>query len=258
MSGPTLPAPPTPAEPFPSPFPRPQDHPVTDTKPVLAWHGDPELKAATVARMKAHREADDFIQRRYLLVDAAAAKGFRGCFHGCLTAEAIAAEKSIPLAAAGDLAFWWENAWWEEAERLFGIPADLGALLDDIFEAQASYQAAGDFAVRVTEAIPVGADLTNVFDDFCPAHCDHSDDVGCLIAIIAAAPVPEVASPASVATQLPASQPPSDTDQGTHRSHGWPGRLPVDWPHAPIARYPVTPQAGLASRITTARAGRPG
>lgn len=27
--------------------------------PVLAWHGDPELKAAAVTRMRDHRAADE-------------------------------------------------------------------------------------------------------------------------------------------------------------------------------------------------------
>lgn len=126
---------------------------------VLAWHGDPGLKTEAVARMRAHREADEFTQRAFVLVDPDKASGYRGCFHGCLTADALIAERGVSLA---DLANSFMN-WHREGEQTWGIPARLGVVLDHMFEALPAEDCAA-FAVDATEALPVGADLSQVVD----------------------------------------------------------------------------------------------
>ena len=125
---------------------------------ILAWHNDPALKAETVARMRAHAAADEFVQGTYATVDGDSI-WLRGCFHGCLTVEKIAVERGLPLRRA---ALWMQGeSYHEHAERLWGIPRQLGQLLDSFFEELPS-DYAGRWAVAVTEAIPVGADLSLV------------------------------------------------------------------------------------------------
>lgn len=134
---------------------------------ILAWHNDPALKADAVTRMKKHREQDEFVQGSY--VDTSGAK-VKGCFHGCLTAEKLAEEQGVPVGLVDSFAglgrsLGW-TSWHVHGERIWGIPRDLGELLDGIFEHQDGAAAAGEFAVAVTEAIPVGADLADVEEAF--------------------------------------------------------------------------------------------
>jgi len=160
-------------------------------KPLLAWHGDAALKADAVARMKAHRAAGTFIQGSYLERDPELARGYRGCFNGCLTAEVLAAEQGVSVA---DL-YVGRTGWWKEAERLFGIPAELAEEIDRRFERLAMPEPA-DFAVTVTEAIQVGADLAGVLDAAAvPCDCYHLaphtiTTPESLIAALKAAPIP--------------------------------------------------------------------
>lgn len=134
---------------------------MTTTVPVLAFHGDQALRDATVARMRAHRKQDDFIQREYtLILGRTDAPRLRGCFHGCLTTERYAEVEGITLRQADRRI---GSGWHWETERLFGIPRAVGSLLDNTFEGLPAEEAGG-FAVAVTEAIPVGADLTGICD----------------------------------------------------------------------------------------------
>jgi hypothetical protein len=124
----------------------------------VAWHGDPALKAEAVAAMTAHRAADEFVQGSYVDTDPGTAAGYRGCFHGCLTVDRLAAEAGVPVVQfierrAG------HTAWHREGERLWGIPEVVGHVLDWAFE---EVLQPGAFAVAATEAIPVGADLSLV------------------------------------------------------------------------------------------------
>lgn len=134
---------------------------------VLAWHGDPDLKAEAVQRMKVHQAQDAFIQGAYFMTDTETNQ-FQGCFHGCLTTEKYMEEKDISLnelnaQLLGDDGDGQVGPWhWQQGERIWGIPADLGWLLDMMFEGHDSSEDAGKFAVEVTEAIPVGADLSDV------------------------------------------------------------------------------------------------
>jgi hypothetical protein len=131
---------------------------MTTTTTVLAWHGDPQLKADAVERMREHAAADRLIRGAYVDHDGDATT-WRGCLHGCLTAETIAAERGISVAdLIEDPDVWWHV----ESERLWGIPRQLGALLDRLYEALD--EPPGEVAVGMLEAIPVGADLTVAAD----------------------------------------------------------------------------------------------
>jgi hypothetical protein len=128
------------------------------TTQILAWHGDPALKAEAVALMIAHRAADDFIQGAFTQLSET---GFRGCFHGCLTTEKLAAEANLAvtdyLRSAAPIDYHGEG------EQIWGIDRKVGYILDRTFEAMPDSEH-GDFAVAATQAIPVGADLSRVID----------------------------------------------------------------------------------------------
>lgn len=168
---------------------------IPEPQQVLAWHGDPDLKADATQRMKAHRAQDEFVQGLYVKFDQTMESGFRGCFHGCLTLEKIAEEKEIPVRElAASLTPHDDTRWHAEGERIWGIPAALGANLDEVFELL-EYEDAGSFAVESVEAIPVGADLSMVSDKF-EAHWDEcvGDATHCashLVQLLREAPVPE-------------------------------------------------------------------
>lgn len=127
------------------------------TKRILAWHGDPELKAATILRMKQHAVEDRFIRGWYVRQERGE---WTGCFHGCLSAERLAAEMGIPPTQLEDGAELLQPRWHEETERFFGIPAHVGLALDGIYES--TDEPAAEVATQILEAIPVGADLSNV------------------------------------------------------------------------------------------------
>lgn len=136
---------------------------------VLSWRGDPQVKADAVATMKEHRAADRFAQGFYAQLasvvrcEAPETTTWLGCFHGCLTTEALAAEHHLTPEEyiAGQVPFGVITPpdYWLEGERLWGIPEELGCMLDHVFETHVGLQEAGDWAVAVTEAIPVGVDL---------------------------------------------------------------------------------------------------
>lgn len=135
-----------------------------------AWHGDPELKAEVLARMIAHREADEIIQGHYRVWDPEAASGYKGCLVGCtLPGEMEDTEKHVA---------WHPNpinrpreGWHQRVELLYGIPADVAHLLDSTFEDQETFDEAAEFAVASIEAIGVGADLREL------AQRHHEDEI---------------------------------------------------------------------------------
>lgn len=133
---------------------------------VTAWHGDPALKAEALARMQAHREADEIVQGAFAEESPLSAAGYRGCFHGCLTTEKLAAEAGVTPA---EFARKSTNHglpvvhWHSEGERVWGIPEALGHALDRTFESLARPDHAA-FAVDAIDAMPVGADLSQVID----------------------------------------------------------------------------------------------
>lgn len=122
---------------------------MTTTKTVLAWHSDPDLKARIVARMHQHRAADAIVRGFYQVADVGLPLGYRGCALGCLL-------DWRPSGAAPD------DGWRVEVQRQFGIHWEIADSIDNVFEDHDDNADASDFAVAVAEAIPVGADLTEV------------------------------------------------------------------------------------------------
>jgi len=128
-----------------------------------AWFGDPLLKERTVALMKRHRELDHFLQGDYQTLRSPSGIGFKGCAVGCLveTSELGWVDNSnLMLRYDGDDSG--AVAWHLAVQEQFGIPAPVAAAIDGLFEHQDDFEAAGDFAVAVVEAIPVGADLSAI------------------------------------------------------------------------------------------------
>lgn len=107
---------------------------------VVAWHGEPGLKAAAMERLREHRRLDEITQGQYF-VDG------RGCHLGCLTHD-------------NDDAY-------EAAERLFGIEWDIAYWLESVFEGLPKSMCAA-WVLDATEAIPVGADLSGCSDKMRP------------------------------------------------------------------------------------------
>lgn len=108
---------------------------------LLAYHADPALKEATLAHMRAHREADRIVQRQYW-------ERGKGCAVGCLTHDPNGGHHLYP-------------------ER-WGIPEVLARLEDRIFEGL-SPEEAQLWPERFLSAIPVGADLSGVWPRFAHA-----------------------------------------------------------------------------------------
>lgn len=143
-----------------------------ELKAILAWHNKPELKAEALAGMIRHRQQDDFIRGDYLAPrwgekDIKPGDSvYQGCFHGCLTTDKLAEEAGVTVEEfvrdGYDQHF---RSWHEEAQRLWGIPANLGSLLDHMFESMPD-SACANFAVETIEAMQIGADLTGVCDDW--------------------------------------------------------------------------------------------
>lgn len=133
---------------------------------IVAWHGDPALKAEVAARMRLHREHDEFLQGLYQLINPKYASGYRGCLIGCtLPPEPIPDHEHVALyhANGGVEPSSPPFGWHGRVEQLYGIPRPVGHLLDKIFEnLPVDDGQHAQFAVESVEAVPVGADLTMV------------------------------------------------------------------------------------------------
>ncbi len=102
---------------------------------MKAFHGDPKVKEKYLARVKAHRKADQIVQGHYW---------DRGsCAVGCTI----------------------HGSNHEAYETKLGIPIQLAYLQDMIFE-ELPNKEAKDFPVDFLESIPVGADLKPVLPRF--------------------------------------------------------------------------------------------
>ena len=134
---------------------------------IRAWHNDPKLKEQTLARMREHAHQDRLLRGFYVayagcswLTEDQDVQDWAGCLHGCLTAENLAAEANMSLVT------WLESTnqnlvdWHQETERFFGINVYVGMELDDLYEESGDPPA--EVAIRILEAIPVGADLSDV------------------------------------------------------------------------------------------------
>ena len=160
---------------------------------LRAWWGDPDLKARVVAKMKQHRAQDEFIQGDYQRTygpDEAAT--YKGCAIGC-TLPYLSREEMKRRADPETNEFNWHK----EVENEYGISRTVARLIDNAFEAHDDFESAGDFAVAVIEAIPVGADLSGIacVNQTCGQCLDcttyveeHPDQ---FIELLAKAPVPE-------------------------------------------------------------------
>jgi hypothetical protein len=98
-----------------------------------------ESKESVLARLEEHRAADEIVQGLYW-----ASKGSgRGCAVGCLTHNPTGGHRAFP--------------------KLWGIPVQLAYLIDNLFEALPLEEAKA-WPQRIMSAIPVGADLSGVWD----------------------------------------------------------------------------------------------
>jgi hypothetical protein len=113
---------------------------------MRAWLDDPDLKADAVTRMRAARDEGRLIPGTYR-----DSPRYAGCMIGI-------------LAPADTPSLGYSANWHNEIQRLFGIPADVVALLDATFETLpfGDPTGRGGFAVDAIEAIPVGADLSKI------------------------------------------------------------------------------------------------
>ena len=103
---------------------------------MKAFHGDPEVKKKYLARVKAHRKADQIIKGQYW-------EEGKGCAVGCT------------IHGSDHQAY----------ETELGIPVQLAHLQDCLFE-DLPNEEAKDFPVDFLDSIPVGADLELVLHQF--------------------------------------------------------------------------------------------
>ena len=138
---------------------------------ILAWHGDQELRDRIVARMRQHRTADALTRMMFQRLDPGLELGYRGCAIGCL----LDPQPPAPIDKPCTCGCGWEpdpdrihevlepfHGWHGEVEAQFGIPRAVALGIDWAFEDFGDDEVAADFAVDVVEAIPVGADLSDV------------------------------------------------------------------------------------------------
>ncbi|MHB1952007.1 MAG: hypothetical protein ACYCQK_11120, partial [Acidiferrobacteraceae bacterium] len=93
---------------------------------IIAWHGEPGLKAAALERLREHRRMDQIVQGIYY------DRG-RGCQLGCLTHQ--------------------NEDTHEAAERLFGIEQSIGYWLEMVFE-RLPHEDCAQWVLDSAQAIP--------------------------------------------------------------------------------------------------------
>lgn len=149
---------------------------MTDQTQTVAWHNDFALKEKTVAQMRAHREADEFLQLAYREPDPLTPSGFRGCFLGCILPQSH--EETIKGCN-----------WHSAAIDLFGLTRRVVIAAEAIFDNLPSDMCA-DFAVDVVETIPVGADLDGIGGLWILSFEDPAKAAVMLLDALRSAPVP--------------------------------------------------------------------
>lgn len=102
-----------------------------------AFHGKHEIKDKYIARMKDHMAADQLVQGSGFKPDSG-----KGCAVGCTL----------------------DNYSHFAYEKELGIPFTIAILEDHIFE-DLSKEKAMSFPLEFLEAVPVGADLSNVYNN---------------------------------------------------------------------------------------------
>jgi hypothetical protein len=117
---------------------------------LTAYLGDPALKARVLTGLAAHAAADELVRGVYFEqgVDDDAV---RACSIGCTLHDL-----NPQLPANDHSRFVGE----------LGIPEQIAHLIDAIFEEQPDDAAAAAWSQRIMAAIPVGADLTGVWDRY--------------------------------------------------------------------------------------------
>jgi hypothetical protein len=132
--------------------------------------------------MYAHRAADTIKQGSYQYREPTTATGYRGCAIGC----------TLPL--INDTDKYANGWWWQRVEDDYGIDRHVAELIDGIFETQETFGTAARFAVEAVEAIPVGADLSSVRDDWRDMYIGSNASIArqtdWLLDLLANAPVP--------------------------------------------------------------------
>ena len=148
---------------------------------TLTYHGKVAEKRATLKQLREHRKADEIVQGLYW--EPTNGSG-RGCAVGCLTHSPGGGHGQFP------------DRW--------GVPENIAYLIDHIFESLPEEEAK-DWPIRFMSAIPVGADLSRVWDRWC---------VWMLRRLIERAPValPEVEVMASLFDRAVAEDEPSATE----------------------------------------------
>jgi hypothetical protein len=109
---------------------------------TLTYHDKVSEKKATLKQLRLHRQLDQIVQGTYWEGNGEG----KGCAVGCLTHDPHGGHSQFP------------DRW--------GIPVQLAYLIDHIFESLA-VEESKDWPVRFMSAIPVGKDLSRVWDRFC-------------------------------------------------------------------------------------------
>ena len=178
---------------------------VEPKEPLLAWHGDAELRKSTVATMAAHRKADTLVKGIYW-------EGGKGCAVGCLI---HGSDHSL-------------------YEPRFGIPQALARLEDTIFESLPNGDAK-KWPERFLKAAKPGADLSLVQWQFLEFVVDEA------LSRKEAASVREACKPAlevvrSRARGKPVSESAARSAESAARSAAWSAAGSAAWSAARSAR----------------------
>lgn len=171
---------------------------------MIAFHGEPKLKDAAVARLREHREADLLVRGTYWspVGHGERHRVYQGCAVGCLVAEAVCRRGRNTLRFVGRLDYL------AAYEEFFGIPSVLAQIEEGLFEGSYGpvpgitrvYAPPPELYVtwpeRFLTAIPVGADLSGIADAWMAARIDRRDMptsaelMDLLVGLLEAAPVP--------------------------------------------------------------------
>ena len=121
--------------------------------PLIAFHGDAELKAAMLREIAWHREQDK-IEHGHYGQNFRSQNTFKGCAVGC-SINSLNRIKGLKLDTGNHADY----------EKYLGIPRILARLEDGIFEGMPSAESL-DWPGKFLAAIPVGADLSMVWPQF--------------------------------------------------------------------------------------------
>jgi hypothetical protein len=119
---------------------------VTETQPLVAFHGDQAVKDKLLERIGAHEKADAIVSGTYGRKEGGV---WKGCAVGCSVHD-LTQDKRL------------ENPHTRYPE-LLGIPEWVAHLEDQVFEGMSAEKRTG-FPRRFAEAIPVGGDFDGLAD----------------------------------------------------------------------------------------------